>query len=57
VQPLLYVAADVGYIDKPLFCATYEQARTAKALIGGFKRSLLTAPDTCLRPSGYGGQA
>jgi four helix bundle protein len=40
VQSLLYAAIDVDYIDQIEFDAHYEQARKAKALIGGFKRSL-----------------
>ncbi len=40
VQSLLYVALDVGYIDKKTFDDEYEQARKTKALIGGFKQSL-----------------
>ena len=41
VQSLLYVAADLTYIDQSAFGQTYEQARKAKALIGGLKHSLL----------------
>jgi four helix bundle protein len=40
VQSLLYAALDVGYITDDEFKLYYEQARKAKALIGGFKRSL-----------------
>jgi four helix bundle protein len=40
VQSLLYAAMDAGYIDQTEFDSHYEQARKAKALIGGFKRSL-----------------
>ncbi len=40
VQSLLYAAMDVEYIDQTEFDLHYEQARKAKALIGGFKRSL-----------------
>ncbi len=40
VQSLLYVAADLGYIDQGSFSEIYEQARKTKALIGGLKRSL-----------------
>lgn len=40
VQSLLYVALDVGYIDKKTFDAEHKQARKTKALIGGFKHSL-----------------
>lgn len=40
VQSLLYAALDAAYIDQNEFEVHYEQARTAKALIGGFKRSL-----------------
>ncbi len=40
VQSLLYAAFDVDYIDQAEFDLHYEQARKAKALIGGFKRSL-----------------
>ncbi len=40
VQSLLYAAMDVGYVDQTEFDLHYEQARKAKALIGGFKRSL-----------------
>jgi four helix bundle protein len=40
VQSLLYAALDVEYIDQAEFDSHYEQARKAKALIGGFKRSL-----------------
>lgn len=41
VQSLLYTALDVRYISQAEFDEHYEQARTAKALIGGFKRSLI----------------
>ena len=41
VQSLLYVALDVGYINTLDFSAQFEQARKAKALIGGFKNSLV----------------
>ncbi len=40
VQSILYAAMDVEYIDQTEFDLHYEQARKAKALIGGFKRSL-----------------
>jgi four helix bundle protein len=40
VQSLLYAALDVEYVDQTEFDIHYEQARKAKALIGGFKRSL-----------------
>ncbi|GJQ35261.1 MAG: four helix bundle protein [Anaerolineales bacterium] len=40
VQSLLYAALDVEYIDQSEFDTHYEQARKAKALVGGFKRSL-----------------
>lgn len=40
VQSLLYAALDTEYIDQSEFELHYEQARKAKALIGGFKRSL-----------------
>ena len=40
VQSLFYAALDVEYIDQNEFDAHYEQSRKAKALIGGFKRSL-----------------
>jgi len=40
VQSLLYAALDLGYIDQTKFVAHYEQAKKAKALIGGLKHSL-----------------
>jgi four helix bundle protein len=40
VQSLLYAALDTEYINQKEFEIHYEQARKAKALIGGFKRSL-----------------
>ena len=40
VQSLLYAALDTDYINQNEFDLHYEQARKAKALIGGFKRSL-----------------
>lgn len=40
VQSLLYAGMDVEYIDQTEFDLHYEQARKAKALVGGFKRSL-----------------
>lgn len=40
VQSLLHAALDVEYINQTEFDLHYEQARKAKALIGGFKRSL-----------------
>lgn len=42
VQSLLYVAMDVGYILPAEFNEHYEQARKTKALIGGFKKSVLS---------------
>ena len=44
VQSLLYVALDVDYLTPKEFTQLYEQARKAKALIGGFKRSLVPRP-------------
>ena len=41
VQSLLYAAVDVNYISQEEFNIHYEQARKAKALVGGFKRSLI----------------
>ncbi len=41
VQSLLYVALDAAYIDQPTFKQHYAQANKAKALIGGFRHSLL----------------
>jgi len=41
VQSLLYTALDVGYIDQDTFQAHYKQAAKTKALIGGFRHSLL----------------
>ena len=49
VQSLLYVAADLRYITAELFDLNYEQARKTKALIGGFRHSLIQrhlTPDT-----------
>lgn len=47
VQSLLYVALDNGYVTEQIFRAHYAQAAKTKALIGGFKQSLLKrAPDT-----------
>ncbi|MBV6397560.1 MAG: hypothetical protein HFACDABA_03174 [Anaerolineales bacterium] len=40
VQSLLYAALDTSYINQTEFAEHYEQARKAKALIGGFKSSL-----------------
>lgn len=40
VQSILYAALDIGYINQEEFDLHYEQARKAKALIGGFKRAL-----------------
>jgi len=40
VQSLLYAALDTEYITQPEFDLHYEQARKAKALVGGFKHSL-----------------
>jgi four helix bundle protein len=40
VQSILYAALDVDYINQTEFDLYYEQARKAKSLIGGFKRSL-----------------
>src|SRR2546422_8978184 len=41
VQSLLYVALDLNYINNAEFAEHYEQARKTKALIGGFKNSLI----------------
>src|SRR5205823_805027 len=49
VQSLLYVANDLRYITPELFDLNYEQARKTKALIGGFRHSLVQRhlkPDT-----------
>jgi four helix bundle protein len=49
VQSLLYVALDAEYLTTKEFAQLYEQARKTKALIGGFKKSLLRStltPDT-----------
>jgi four helix bundle protein len=40
VQSLLYVALDASFINQETFDLLYLQAHKAKALIGGFKRSL-----------------
>ena len=40
VQSLLYTSYDIGYITEAQLKENYEQARIAKALIGGLKRSL-----------------
>ena len=40
VQSILYAALDAGYVSNDEFNLHYEQARIAKALTGGFKRSL-----------------
>jgi four helix bundle protein len=40
VQSLLYTAFDIEYITETQLKEHYEQARKAKALIGGFKKSL-----------------
>lgn len=40
VQSLLYVALDVGYINKTVFQKYYEQANKVKAMVSAFKRSL-----------------
>ncbi len=40
VQSLLYAGLDTNYIDQNEFDLHYDQARKAKALAGGFKRSL-----------------
>ena len=40
VQSILYAALDTGHINQEEFDLHYEQARKAKALIGGFKSSL-----------------
>ena len=44
VQSLLYTALDANHINQTEFDIHYEQARKAKALIGGFKRSLTKKP-------------
>jgi four helix bundle protein len=50
VQSLLYVAWDVGYVDKSEFERLYRLAEDTAALIGGFtaylrKRSSTPTPD------------
>src|SRR5215211_5740762 len=40
VQSLLYTAFDIEYVNETQLREHYEQARKAKALIGGFKHSL-----------------
>lgn len=46
VQSLLYVALDVGYIDQETFDTHYQLAHSTKALIGGFRHSLLKRLNT-----------
>lgn len=46
VQSLLYVALDAAYIDQPAFQQHYAQANKTKALIGGFRHSLLKRAQT-----------
>ncbi len=41
VQSLLYAALDANYLNQQEFDIYYEQARKAKALVGGFKYSLI----------------
>ena len=41
VQSLLYVALDVGYITEDTFQLHYQQTAKTKALIGGFRQSLI----------------
>jgi four helix bundle protein len=41
IQSLLYVALDVGYITEDTFQLHYQQAAKTKALIGGFRQSLI----------------
>src|SRR6266508_2837862 len=41
VQSILYVALDLNYINNHEFAGHYEQASKTKALIGGFKNSLI----------------
>lgn len=45
VQSLLCVASDVGHLTQSEFQLHYAQAAKAKALIGGFKHSLLKRTD------------
>jgi four helix bundle protein len=40
VQSLLYASLDTGHIKEIQFCEHYDQARKAKALIGGFRHAL-----------------
>jgi four helix bundle protein len=42
VQSLLYVAFDIGYIDKHSFDSLMTQATSVKKLVGGFIRYLKT---------------
>ena len=51
VQSLLYAALDVEYIKEETFKTYYEQAKKAKALIGGLKHGILKNPR---RPSSRG---
>jgi len=44
VQSVLYAAMDVNYMNQAEFDLHYEQARKAKALVGGFKHSLTKQP-------------
>jgi four helix bundle protein len=44
VQSLLYTALDLSYIPEDTFNRLYAQAEKTKALIGGFKHSLLNRP-------------
>jgi four helix bundle protein len=41
VQSLLYTALDISYISQETFDQLYAQAEKTKALIGGFRHSLL----------------
>lgn len=40
VQSLLYIALDIGYIDKDIFQSHYDQASKVKAMVSAFKNSL-----------------
>ena len=51
VESLCYAALDVKHINQEDFQACYDQAKKAKAIIGGLKQSVLKNPRRPNKPS------
>jgi four helix bundle protein len=51
VQSLCYAALDVKHLTEDSFQSCYDQAKKAKAIIGGLKQAVLKTPHRPAKPS------